>query len=216
MFLFESFSHPLGQALADQCRDAGFRAEDAQDHGGIDAALAALGAPRALILTPPMLCETAELKRALADPDLIPAYAARVQADAMGFLRACRAATLAMMPQKGGQVLFLGVDDVAARIIGLPETPIGNQLRVSGLKSLAKEYGRMGIKYNTIISQPARDAASPEVWRDRRDALKVYTMRFTPAETRDYAAFCWSVLINDVPLNGGIICLGKGVMEMAA
>jgi len=41
-------------------------------------------------------------------------------------------------------------------------------------------------------------------------------MRFEPTSSAEYAAFCADVLDGQVPVNGGIICLGKGVMEMAA
>lgn len=216
MFLFETLSCPLATALADLARASGHKVIDAASHGGIEAALATFGAPRALVLTPPARCETHALRQALADTDLINSFAAETESEVMGFLRVCRAVTQAMMPQKDGQVLFLGIDDVAARLIGLPETPMGNQFRISALKSLAKEYGRMGIRYNAVISQPSRESVLPEIWRDRREALKVYTMRFSPVATAEYAAFCWSLLANDVPVNGGVLCLGKGVMEMAA
>lgn len=216
MFLFETLTHPLAAALADLACGAGHRVVDAAAQGGIEAALAAHGAPLALVLTPPGRCEARALRAALSGAEDATAFAASVEAEAMGFLRACRAVTQAMMLHKTGQVLFLGIDDVAARLVGLPETPIGNQLRVSALKSLAKEYGRMGLRYNAVISQPARETASAEIWRDRREALKVYTMRFTPAETAQYAAFCWTLLAHEAPLNGGVLCLGKGVMEMAA
>lgn len=216
MFLFDTLTHPLALALAEQARAAGHRVEDASALGGLEPALAQLGAPQAVVFAPPAECEAKGLGRALSDPAQAVAFAAALRDQAMDFLRNCRAATLAMMPQKAGQVLYLGVDDVAARIMGLTETPMASQMRIAALKSLAKEYGRMGLQYNTVICQPSRDLAEADVWRARREAMKVYTMRFSPSETAEQAAFCMQVLTGKVPLNGGVICLGKGVMEMAA
>lgn len=216
MFLFDTLTHPLAIAVAAQAKAAGLHVEDASAYGGIEAALARLDGPQAVIFAPPRVCEAQGFASALTNPAQAVAFAAQVRDDTMEFLRNCRAATLAMMPQKSGHVLALGIDDVASRIMGLTETPMANQMRVAALKSLAKEYGRMGLSYNTVICQPSRDLAEPTAWRDRREAMKVYTMRFTPSETAEQAAFCLQVLTGKVPLNGGVLCLGKGVMEMAA
>ena len=216
MIFFENLNHPLAQAVADACAAQGRDVVDVAACGGFEGALAANGTPSGFVICPPEACEAQGFRKALGTPSLGVAFGMQTHASTMQFLSDCRAATQAMMTAKAGQVLFLGIDDVAARIVGLPQTPMGNQLRVSALKSLAKEYGRMGIKFNAVLSQPSKETVAPEVWKEQRNALKVYTMRFAPTETADYAAFCASMLAGGVPVNGGLICLGKGVMEMAA
>jgi len=216
MIFFENLKHPLIQAVAEVCRSANESVVDTSGHGGVQASLAKLGTPNGLVMCPPERCEAVALNKALKHPEDALALGRDLHNDTMAFLQNCRAVTQAMMTAKAGQVLFVGIDDVAARIVGQPENPMANQLRVSALKSLAKEYGRMGIKYNTVLSQPSKESVEPQIWREKRDALKVYTMRFSPNETTEYAQFCWSLLQGNVPVNGGIICLGKGVMEMAA
>lgn len=216
MILFDTLNHPLACAVAQSAQTAGLQVEDASVHGGLENALAQFGPPDAVIFAPPHSCEARQVANALADPALGPDFAAGIRDQALAFLSDCRAATLAMMPQKSGQVLVLGIDDVAARILELSQTPIANQMRVSALKSLAKEYGRMGVSYNAVICQPSRGLVDAKVWREKRDALKVYTMRFSPSETEDYAAFCLKLVTEKFPLNGGVVCLGKGVLEMAA
>ena len=216
MIFFESLDHALARHVADACAADGEEIIDVSACGGLAAALSANGTPKALVMTPPGACEADGFRAGLGDPAAACAFGASLQAGAMRFLEDCRIATQAMMTAREGQVLFLGIDDVAARLVGLPQTPIGNQMRVSALKSLAKEYGRMGIKFNAILSQPSKDSVDPAVWRDRREALKVYTMRFTPSEAGEVAGFCARALTGPMPVNGGLLCLGKGVMEMAA
>ena len=216
MIFFDHLEHPLSQAVAEICQSKELQVVDVAGQGGLPMSLSRYGTPRAYVLSPLVTCEAGGLAKALHTPKAAREFTEQIHTDALRFLSDCRTATQAMMTQKAGQILFLGIDDVAARLVGLAETPIGNQLRVSGLKSLAKEYGRMGIRFNAVLSQPSKELAPPEVWRARREALKVYTMRFSPSETRDYADFCWGLLKEKTPLNGGVICLGKGVMEMAA
>lgn len=216
MIFFENLNHPLAKAVADACAAQGKDVVDVDACGGFENALAANGTPSGFVVCPPAHCEAQGIRGAMEDAAQGVAFGAQTHASAMQFLSDCRAATQTMMTAKTGQVLFLGIDDVAARIVGLPETPIGNQLRVSALKSLAKEYGRMGVKFNAVLSQPSKETVAPAVWKEQRNALKVYTMRFAPTETAEYAAFCATVLAGQVPVNGGLICLGKGVMEMAA
>lgn len=216
MIFFENLAHILPQGVADACRENGDVIVDVAACGGMAAALAEHGTPQAVVMTPPTLCEATALKAGLTARDEAMAFGAQLQASAMQFLSDCRLVTQAMMPLKAGQILFLGIDDVAARLVGLHESPIANQMRIAALKSLAKEYGRMGLKFNAILSQPSKETVAPAVWREKREALKVYTMRFTPPEVAEIAGFCRQALTGPMPVNGGVLCLGKGVMEMAA
>ena len=54
-------------------------------------------------------------------------------------------------------------------------------------------------------------------WRARRERLKVYALRYRPIGIDVYARFLLSMLDGDAaPANGGVLCLGNGVMEMTA
>lgn len=216
MIFFENCKHALSQSVADICTAAGETIIDLSTYADIDAALAANGTPSALVLTPPQRCEAKALHEAIKDAKATDNLSKDIHKDAMDFLSNCSAITQAMMVQKAGVVLFLGIDDVSAGFVGLPQSPIANQLRVSALRSLAKEYGRMGISYNAILTQPAKESVEPQVWRDKRNQLKVYTMRFSPHQLDEYANFCARALTHPMPVNGGLISLGKGVMEMSA
>ena len=216
MIFFESLTHPLVQTVACACQARGNDVIDILKHGGLRKALESFGAPAAFVLTPPERCEARALRTALEKSQSAFDLGAAILDDARLFLSNCRLATQAMMPRKAGHVLFLGIDDVAARFAGLPETPIANQLRVSGLKSLAKEYGHMKIRYNAIISQPSKESVDPEIWREQRGQMKIYSMKYSPYKLDDYTIFCVNFISSNFPVNGGLLCLGKGVMEMAS
>lgn len=216
MIFFDSLNHSLTRSVADACASRGEEIVDVSVFGGVQAALELNGTPRGLVFGPAMRCEAQMLGEAGSAPDAAKAMGSAIQNDTIAFLADCRQAVQAMMTAKDGQILFLGIDDVAARLVGVPQTPIANQSRISALKSLAKEYGRMGIRFNAVISQPAKESVEPGIWRERRDALKVYTMRFTPTANGEYAEFCAEALTGAMPVNGGTLCLGKGVMEMVA
>ena len=216
MIFFENRNSELAKRVSEACSDAGEEVVDVSTFSSLQDALASKGTPRAYVLSPPERCEATALSEALQDPQKALDFGNSLYAEAKSFLSDCRSMTQAMMAEKSGQLLFLGVDDVAARLIGKTQNPIGNQMRVSAFRSLAKEYGRMGIRFNAIISQPSKESVESGVWRQKRDALKVYTMRFSPVEIDEYANFCAQALNQGLPVNGGQICLGKGVMEMSA
>jgi hypothetical protein len=217
MIFFENLNHLMVRSVADVCVAQGHDIFDiSTSSGGLSDVIAANGPPHALVFAPPERCEARALRAGFGNPAQALKLGSQIQADTMKFLSDCRLATQVMMTAKAGHLLFLGIDDVAARLVGLPESPMANQLRVSALKSLAKECGRMGIKYNAILSQPSKETVGPKVWRNQRDRLKVYTMRFSPNETSEYAEFCAQAVQGSLPMNGGLLCLGKGVMEMAA
>ncbi|KZL02222.1 MULTISPECIES: hypothetical protein [unclassified Pseudovibrio] len=216
MIIFDDMEHLLSRSIVEACTAAGLECVNAARNGGVQTALEQLQEPGALVISPPSFCEATALKATLSGSDTSRELAQTIEAEACYFLETCRHATQAMMRHGGGQVLSLGIDDVASKIVGLPQSPIVNQMRSSCIKSLAKEYGRLKISYNSVLCHPPKESVDPKIWRSQRDALKVYTMRFTPCAVQEYAEFCRQLLTSNAPLNGGQICLGKGVMETAA
>ena len=156
---------------------------DASAGGGLAPALAG-SAPHGVVLTEPRLDEAAFVEEAEARPDASLAFADALHRQTMAFLADCRAAIRVMMPAGKGHLLALCIDDAAAKILGLPQTPIANQARAAALKSMAKEYGRMGLGFNTVVCQPPREMAEESAWRARRERLKVYALRYRPIGNR--------------------------------
>ena len=216
ILMFDRIDTALGEALAAGWRDQGGHAVDASAGGGLAPALAG-SAPHAVVLTEPRLDEAAFVEEAEARPEAALAFADALHRQTMAFLADCRAAVRAMMPAGKGHLLALCIDDAAAKILGLSQTPIANQSRAAALKSMAREYGRMGLGFNTVVCQPPREMVEASAWRARRERLKVYALRYRPIGIDVYARFLLSMLDGDMPpANGGVLCLGNGVMEMTA
>ena len=213
--VFDRLDTALCEVLAGGWRERGGRVVDALAGGGLAPVLAGR-TPYGVVLAEPRLDETAGVERAQGLPDEADAFAGELHRRTMGFLADCRAAVRAMMPAGEGRLLALCIDDVAAGLLGLPRTPIANHARAAALKSLAKEYGRMGLGFNTVVCQPPREMVRESAWRANRERLKVYALRYRPIGVRPYVRFLLSMLEGDTPANGGVLCLGNGVMEMTA
>ena len=212
---FDRMNTVLGESLAAIWRERGGCVLDASAGGGLTSILAG-ATPYGVVLTEPRLDESAFVGQALAAPDAAATFAGELHCQTMAFLADCRSAIRAMMPAGRGYVLALCIDDFAAKILDLPQTPIANQARAAALKSMAKEYGRMGLGFNTFVCQPPREMVEKSVWRARREQLKVYALRYRPVGVGGYSRFILSMINGDPPANGSVLCLGNGVMEMTA
>ncbi len=212
--IFDNLDGAFGKALADAWAKQGYCAIDASTKGGVASVLTEISAPHGVVFTESVIDEAALLSKAATDLDLAVDFTESIHQQIIEFLANCRAATQAMMPLKKGHVLALCVDDVAARVLGLPVSPIINHARGSAIKSLSKEYGRMGISYNTVVCQPSQEMGKKSAWRTSRDAMKVYALRYKPMKTSDFISYLLAMLDGPTAVNGGLICLGNGVMEM--
>lgn len=212
---FDRIGTVLADSLAAAWRERGGCVMDASASGGIACALTD-AAPHGVVLTEPLVDESSFVGQALAAPDAAAALAAELHCQTMAFLADCRAAIRAMMPAGRGYVLALCIDDYAAKVLDLPQTPIANQARAAALKSMAKEYGRMGLGFTTFVCQPPREMVEKTVWRARRERLKVYALRYRPVGVGGYSRFILSTINGDQPANGSVLCLGNGVTEMTA
>ena len=215
MLAFDRTDTMLGSSLAAGWRAQGGCVLDASSGGGLTRSLAGV-APCGVVLSEPRLDEAACALQARSLPDATAAFADGLACQTTMFLSDCRAAIRSMMPAGRGYLLALCIDDVAAKILGLPEAPIANHARAAALKSMAKEYGRMGLVFNTIVCQPPREMLDGPVWRTRRKRLKVYALRYRPVGIGSYVRFILSLLDGESAANGSVLCLGNGVMEMTA
>ena len=212
---FDRIGTVLAESLASTWRERGGWVMDASAGGGLGSILAE-ATPYGVVLTEPRLDESEFVGQSLGAPEAAAAFTEELHCHTMAFLADCRSAIRAMMPAGRGYVLALCVDDYAAKIVGLPQTPIANQARAAALKSMAKEYGRMGLSFTTFVCQPPREMVEKAAWRTCREHLKVYALRYRPVAVGGYSRFIVSLINGDTTANGSVLCLGNGVMEMTA
>ena len=144
-------------------------------------------------------------------------FAAELHRQTMAFLADCRAAIRAMMPAGRGYVLALCIDDFAAGIQELPQTPIANQARAAALKSMAKEYGRMGLGFTMFVCQPPREMVERSAWRTPPGTIEGLRVALSPGRGR------WLCPVHPFPCSTAIrrptaasCASATGVMEMTA
>ena len=209
--IFDRIASPLAQAIAVECKMRDFLVLEVGDHD-IALFLKQQKDIWAILADVSVVDESGSLA-ANGEGAAIEDFAAAVQQEINHFLALCNAATRALLGQKCGQVWALGVDDAAAALVGNPSTPIINQARIGCIKSLAKEYGHTGLRFNTLMTHPPQE--SVDNWRVLRDPLKVYGSRYTANSAEHFSTLLMAMLkMPSLPVNGGVLCLGSGVMEM--
>ncbi|MFT2112692.1 hypothetical protein [Marinomonas sp. 2405UD68-3] len=157
VLIFDRINDVLAVALAKEWKLQGGTSIDASSNGGIDCVLNNCPEPHGFIFTESNFDETALLKECGFNHEMISRYGEMINDKISSLLNDFQIATKAMLPARKGHVLCLCLDDVSAHILGLPESPIVNQARNSAMKSLAKEYSRIGINFNTVIYQPPKE-----------------------------------------------------------
>lgn len=215
LIVFDRIESSIARAASRACVDVGLQSLSAE--GGDLAPLLKQqdGLIRAVICDHPAYSEGDFDPKApnLLDVDRICDL---LRADLTHFLSVCRAATQSFMPHKQGAVWAIGIDDVAVDILGGFTAPAASQARIGALKSLAKEYGRMGLTYNALVCQPPKESLAENAWRMKREAFKVYALRYRARGADEYGRFLIQALESSKAMNGAIVSLGVGVMEMGA
>jgi hypothetical protein len=137
-----------------------------------------------------------------------------VDADVRHFLRDLQDAVKALIGQAGAQVWVLLQEDSFDYCVDVPIAPIGSGARLSALRSLAKECGRLGMAFNVILFQPTDGMIGAESLRQARNGLKIYGLRWRPlARDTVIGAMVDHFLHSGAAANGSVIHLGAGIHD---
>ena len=145
------------------------------------------------------------------DDDLV----GRIDEEAKRSLALLQAALTVSLDRDAPQIWCLGLDDAFGYYLdGLGIAPIITQARTACLRTLVREYARMGIRMNAAIFQPPGSAVSAEALKAGRKDLKSYSLRHKPV-TADAQADSLAALmaVPVLALNGSAVHLGTGVNE---
>jgi hypothetical protein len=211
--VFDKIHSVIAHAAAAACSEAGMSPMSAE---GVDLVelLKNHGARvRAFIFDIPSHSEDGFDPASLVGAD-VEEICTQLDVEVSGFLAVCGDVTRALSTHKQAAIWALCADDVASDLAGGPTAPAATQARVGALKSLAKEYGRMGLSYHALVCQPPRESATDEQWRTVRGALKVYAMRYKAPLGLEYGRFLVAALNTSQAMNGSVVTMGVGVMEV--
>ncbi len=116
----------------------------------------------------------------------------------------------------GGQIWITDWDDSIEYHFSMPVSPILSELRAATVRTLAKEYSRMGIKCNSILMQVPKEYFSEKDIRKLSKEMKSYAMRYKPTKIEDILNTI-NDLINqeNLPMSGAMLGFGQGVNQGA-
>jgi hypothetical protein len=175
--------------------------------------LSALVRPQRVVFAPPARDECVVLNLHLAGGvpgRLAPLVAAGVKR----FLGLTQAAIRELMVTGGGQIWVADWDDTFEYHLQLPCAPLQAEARAAAVRSMSKECACLGIKVNSISVQPVAEMFPPEQFRDARDDLKTYALRYKPVSCAAVASqVCDFLEQPDLPMAGAMVGLGTGVCQ---
>ena len=214
LFLLVGAPSPLQGYLADACARDGASVRilpETADAADMREALSVKTEKLRVVFTPCGDDETALLEADLADGGRRLEQIVATRCDA--FLRQMQAALSAMMQAGSGQIWVCDIDDGFAYHAPIAVAPIQAQARAGAVRSLAKEYSRMGIAVNSIFTHPL---VFPEedVRMYRSPGLKSYAMRYKPSPASDLLDFFATHAQSDrLPFTGASQSFGMGVAQ---
>jgi hypothetical protein len=169
--------------------------------------------PQRIVFAPPAgnECESLDLDLAGRLPGCL---APLVSYGVKRFLRLLQAAVIVLMNNDGGQIWVADWDDTFEYHLPLPCTPMQAEARAAAVRGMAKECSRLGIKVNSLLVQPVAEMFAPERFRDARNDLKTYSLRYKPLSCSAVSAqLCDFMERQDLPMAGAMVGLGTGVCQ---
>ncbi|MFC5473499.1 hypothetical protein [Paraherbaspirillum soli] len=130
------------------------------------------------------------------------------------FLLELQSSAQVLMRNDGGQIWVITQDDSMQHYLSMPAMPIVTRARHAAVKSFAKEVLRLGVRINCATVQLLAEQAEPDAWREARDGLKAFAMKFKPIKAAAVACTLRGWLAQkDLPLAGMVVPLGVGFSE---
>lgn len=130
------------------------------------------------------------------------------------FLSELQAAAQLLARSDGGQIWVLTQEDSMQYYLRMSSAPITTRARHSAVKSVAKEVLRLGVRVNCATLQLLYEQVEPSDWREARERLKVFAMKFKPVQAAAVSRTLRAWLDqDDLPLAGMVVPLGIGFPE---
>jgi hypothetical protein len=146
--------------------------------------------------------------------DLIDALADQIEARLLSFLSELQLAGRLLARRDGAQIWVLTQELSMRYCIAVNPCPIEIRARQAAVKSFAKEMLQLGVVINCASIQPVAEQASEQAWRDARQRLKLYALRFAPARAAEVGRALSGLLLQPrLPMSGLVVPIGFGVAE---
>lgn len=138
-------------------------------------------------------------------------FSSRLVDDINNLMKMIKQIVLANMKLDSCKFFFLLKDDSFGYLDGYDSSPTYNEAMISMSKSLAKEYSRYNMYFNSLIIQP--ELQELNLNRQTKELLKNYALKYKSNSYLDVSCFILSMIENNFPINGATIRLGNGVVD---
>ena len=138
-------------------------------------------------------------------------FSGRLVDDIHYLMQVLKRIVLTNMKLDGSKFFFLLKDDSFGYLDTNDSSPTYNESVISMSKSLAKEYSRYNMVFNSLIIQP--ELKELTLNRQSKDLLKNYALKYKSNSYLDVSNFILSMIENNFPINGATIRLGNGVVD---
>ncbi|OKB66490.1 hypothetical protein BHU62_11460 [Serratia marcescens] len=138
-------------------------------------------------------------------------FSSRLVDDIHYLMKMIKRVVLTNMKLDNCKFFFLLKDDSFGYLDGNDSSPTYNEAVISMSKSLAKEYSRYNMYFNSLVIQP--ELKELNLNRQSKELLKNYALKYKSNSYLDVSNFILSMIENNFPINGATIRLGNGVVD---
>ncbi|CAI1826281.1 hypothetical protein AB6864_06650 [Serratia proteamaculans] len=138
-------------------------------------------------------------------------FSGRLVDDINFLMKVIKRVILTNMRLDNCKFFFLLKDDSFGYLDANDSSPTYNEAMISMSKSLAKEYSRYNMFFNSLVIQP--ELKELNLNRQGKELLKNYALKYKSNSYLEVSKFILSMIENNFPINGATIRLGNGVVD---
>jgi len=112
----------------------------------------------------------------------------------------------------GGRIWVLCYDHSVSFSVPAPSNPVTNYAAMAAVQCVAKEVAHFNVKINLFMIHPPRESAEPAQWRQARDSLHVYGLKYKPQPVDHVSELLHMYAgLAHLSTTGGVIPVGNGI-----
>ncbi|MDR2012682.1 MAG: hypothetical protein LBQ20_06530 [Rhodanobacter sp.] len=127
-------------------------------------------------------------------------------------LRALKYGAQHMARADGGRIWVLCYDHSVSFSVMTPSNPITNYAAMAAVQCVAKEVAHFDVMVNLFMIHPPSDTVEPPLWRQARNSLHVYRLKYKPQSASQISELLHMYAgIEHLSTTGGVIPVGSGI-----
>jgi hypothetical protein len=127
-------------------------------------------------------------------------------------LKALKYGAQHMARADGGRIWVLCYDHSVSFSVTAPSNPITNYAAMAAVQCVAKEVAHFDVTVNLFMIHPPSDTVEPPLWRQARDSLHVYRLKYKPQSASQVSELLHMYAgIGQLSTTGGVIPVGSGI-----